>query len=426
MKEDLYELNEKFGYKNLYDHITQTGKIKLLTSFNEGELNHSFAFRILSEEKSKDIFAEINDNHTELYNKLIDDKEINLLNSLLVYCIILSYKNTKFSVDNVDEIQSNIKKYKNMFERYEALDGIIDDFVKIDNVDEAVKKIRKYGVGTQNENIKSKVIKKIKNDYDFFSENNGVDDGVIYDFYFGYLSDVIKYRLTRSAFLIEIYELLYKNKTKLKDVVNLKKSLMNLYLGKPEKFEKKKVSEKKVSEKKVSEKKVSEKKVSEKKVSEKKVSVKDKDTYSDVSSDSDSEDESTTKKKVVRKRAPIKKKSGDVGGKKKRAPKIDLDDFIMNNFDRYRKEMKRINAEEKKKEKYRAPLGDIDLSEIGKPRIVEYGKTQYKMVGNFRLRRHELKEAGAHHVKTTNSWVFPKGKLKKIMEIFDIDKISKK
>lgn len=212
VKETLQILNEKEGFKLLYDIMIERSYDEIKELYKNRQINGAAAYRLLSYDDSKKIYEKIKNKHEAFHNTFYNS-DVNILTALEIDTLLMQYEHQIKNIVSSEE-DVIIKKKENYETVYNDLQKILTFFEK-NNLENSEKNYRvilynidNYGVGNRETSLK--LLEKLKSEYSKYF--NGYDEDTIYKFYFVYLYDAIKQKINKSKFYIALFELMLKIK----------------------------------------------------------------------------------------------------------------------------------------------------------------------------------------------------------------------
>ena len=203
IRELFNSLNKDAGFDFLNVIVNDTNSADVTNLFKNGQLNSAAAFRLLS----LDYITFIRDNvirdnvYRTLHNNIIGD-DITLYTALQLYTIVQTVK-TFVILFNKDKIREKIEMYKWNENKYSVINSTMNN--KLQNFQDKTLLEYKFGPSSPSRELLSLAKRQYCNLF-----VDGVDDELVYKFWFTYNHDVAQYYLTLNMFFKELYEFMLK------------------------------------------------------------------------------------------------------------------------------------------------------------------------------------------------------------------------
>lgn len=216
-KDKLILLNDVEGFNFLYEIIKTNSNSDILNNFNNGQMNAAAAYRLLSTNDVESLFNKMRNNKTlnKLHNLAISKKNMTLRTSLELKVLLIQYdKQIKNIIDSEDKILKRLQNNQHLLSEITDIDTFLTNKNIInsdDKYDTIFKYIKELGLGPLQPS--DKLINKIIQDKtysEYFINDDKFDDKIIYKFYFVYLYDVLKQKIDKYRFYINLFKFMLK------------------------------------------------------------------------------------------------------------------------------------------------------------------------------------------------------------------------
>jgi len=244
-KDKLIILNNVEGFKFLYEIIKTNSKNEILNNFNNGQINASAAYRLLSFDDTKAIYDKMSINPllNKFHDMIISENNMTFLTALELKVLLIQYdKQIKNILNSEEKISERLQKNEHLLLEMKDIKKYVlnNNFLNSDEkYDKILKHLKEYGLCSSKPS--EKLMDKIMQDKlysNYFINDKSIDKNIIYKFYFLYLYDVINQKINKYKFYINLFKFMLKIREnrkiykQLKDLndVEFRSEILKLYI----------------------------------------------------------------------------------------------------------------------------------------------------------------------------------------------------